>query len=53
MYREEIKKISKKARLSEIYVVNKLLELGNKENKHIGLYLLSDEKEILQQVFVD
>ena len=47
MYRDEIKSISKKAKLSEIYVANKLVELGNKENKHIGFFLFRDEKEIL------
>ena len=47
MYRDEIKSISKKAKLSEIYVANKHVELGNKENKHIGFFLFRDEKEIL------
>ena len=39
MYREEIKEISKKAKLSEIYVVNKLIEISKKEDKHIGFFL--------------
>ena len=47
MYREEIKTLSKKANLSEVYVVNKIVELSNKENKHIGFFLFADEKEIL------
>ena len=47
MYREEIKNISKKAKVSEVYVVNKLIEVSNKENKHIGFFLFDDEKEIL------
>ena len=46
-YREEIKNISKKAKLSEVYIVNKLIELANKENKNIGFFLFDDEKEIL------
>lgn len=47
MYREEIKEISKKTKLSEIYVVNKLIEISKKEDKHIGYFLFDEEKEIL------
>ncbi len=47
MYRDEIKKIAKQAKLSEIYVTSKLLEIGKRENKHIGFFLFDDEKKIL------
>lgn len=46
MYRNEIKKISKNANLSEFYVASKLIELKSRENKHIGFFLFDDEKEI-------
>ena len=47
MYRNEIKNISRKAKVSEIYVVNKLIQISKEENKHIGFFLFEEEKELL------
>lgn len=47
LYREEIKKVSKLANVSEIYVANMLVELSEKENKHIGFFLFDDDKKRL------
>lgn len=50
-YRNKIKKISKKTKISEIYIANKALELAeksklknesNKKKAHIGYYLISN-----------
>ena len=46
MYRDEIKNIAKKVKVSEIYVANKLIELSKKENKHIGFFLFNEEKYV-------
>ena len=56
-YRNVIKEISKKTKISEIYIASKVLELANIEflkgqsNKtaHIGYYLISDGKQKLMQ----
>ena len=47
MYRNEIKKLAEKAKVSEFYVANKLIEVSIKENKHIGFFLFDEEKDIL------
>ncbi len=57
-YRNKLKEISKKTKISEIYIARKCLELSNAEyeksksdinNKkaHIGYYLISDGEQIL------
>ena len=50
-YRNEIEKISKKTKISEIYIAKKCLELAQKwksgKKAHIGYYLISDGKNIL------
>ncbi len=56
-YRNEIKQISEKTKISEIYIAKKVVELSNKyidkediENRkksHIGYYLISDGKDEL------
>ena len=54
-YRNSIKEISKKTKISEIYVANKILEICNvvsKNNKiskqmHVGYYLIGDGKDEL------
>ena len=57
-YRNEIKELSKKTKISEIYIAKKALKLAEKEfnnnadietNKkaHIGYYLISEGKQIL------
>ncbi len=56
-YRQEIEKISKKTKISEMYIVKKCLELSEKslmegnntDNKksHIGYYLIDDGKAVL------
>lgn len=54
-YRNVIKEIAKKNKISEIYITTKVLELAeeNKDDKnekksHIGYYLISDGKEELE-----
>ena len=58
-YREKIKEISKKTKISELYIASKALELArNEENKkekeerkaHIGYYLISDGIQDLYSV---
>ena len=44
-YRNEIQRLSKKAKISEKYIVAKLIELAEKD--HIGEYLIGDKKEEL------
>ncbi len=50
-YRNVIKEISKKSKISEIYIAQKLIELASKEvdkkdkRAHIGFYLISDGKQ--------
>lgn len=60
-YRNTIKEISKKTKLSEIYIANKCLELSRKElekygiNKkaHVGFYLIDDGKVELLNKLLD
>ena len=47
MYLEEIKKIAKKTHLSEVYVGKILVELCEKEKKHIGFFLFREERKTL------
>ena len=48
-YRNEIKKIADKTKISEIYIANKIIEIANKKTdekeKHIGYYLISERKK--------
>ena len=50
-YRNKIKQISKKTKVSEIYIANKVLELAgngkNKKEKHVGYYLIDKGEELL------
>ena len=53
-YQNEIKRISKKTKISEIYIAQKVLELAkknidnkNKREAHVGYYLISDGKNEL------
>ena len=51
-YRNIIKEISKKTKISEIYISKKLIELANEaksgeKQKHIGFYLLGENVNIL------
>ncbi len=51
-YREKIKQISQKTKISELYITNKALEIAKKEKndlvkKHIGYYLIDDGIEQL------
>ena len=53
IYRNEIKKLSKKTKISEIYIANKIIELsknGDEEKQaHIGYYLLKErQKKIIK-----
>ena len=52
LYRNKIKEISKKTRVSEIYISKKILELANKQEygtkaSHIGYYLIDDGLQLL------
>ena len=51
-YRNEIKKLSKKTKISEIYIANKIIELCKKEGlnekqNHVGYYLVNKGKQEL------
>ena len=49
-YRQVIKKIAKKSKISEIYIAKKILEIASKEKgkkRHIGYYLFGKNKNIL------
>lgn len=51
-YRNEIKRLSTKTKISEIYIANKILELCNREalnekQKHVGYYLINKGKQEL------
>lgn len=49
-YRQTIKEISKKSKISEIYIAKKLLELAKKgrgKRNHIGYYLFGKNKNII------
>ena len=51
-YREQIKDIAKKCKISEIYVTKKILELAKKETgkkAHIGYYLLEKNKKMIYE----
>ena len=51
-YRQEIKKIAEKSKISEIYIAKKLLELAQNETgkkKHIGYYLFGKNKNIIYE----
>ncbi len=57
IYRAEIKKISLKTKVSEIYIANKIIELCSRENigkkqKHVGYYLISKGKYELINVLL-
>ena len=48
-YRNEIKKLSEKTKISEIYITNKIIEIAktkeNDKEKHIGYYLIDKRKK--------
>ena len=49
-YRGKIEEISKKTKISEIYIANKILELASRETtndkkKHVGYYLIFDRNK--------
>ena len=53
-YRNKIKEISKKTKISEIYITRKILELANEKlegskQRHIGYFLISHGKKELYQ----
>lgn len=62
-YRNAIKEVSKKTKISEIYIANKALELAenakikeveNKKQMHIGYYLISDGiNKLMQSLLVN
>ncbi len=48
-YREYIIKLAKKYNLSEIYVAKKAVECSKKYKKHVGFFLIDDEKWLLKK----
>ena len=44
LYRNEIQRIAKKARISETYIASSAIELAKSQNIHVGEVLLGDEK---------
>ena len=51
-YRQAIKEISKKSKISEIYIAKKLLELAENESgkkRHIGYYLFGKNRNIVYE----
>lgn len=50
MYRNEIKKISQKASVAEIYVATRSIELAEKDNEHIGEFLIGEKKDDLLKI---
>ena len=46
-YRHEIEKLAKQYKLSEISIAKKLVETAEENNKHVGYFLFSQEKEHL------
>ena len=46
-YRNRIILLSKKFKLSEIYIAKKAIECSNKYKKHVGFFLSGDEKYLL------
>ena len=58
LYRNTIKEISKKTKLSEIYIAKKCLELAemaeqNSKEAHVGYYLISNGKQKLLNYLLD
>lgn len=52
LYRQKIKEISKKSKISEIYIAKKLLDICKNEEgkkKHIGYYLFGKDKNIIYE----
>ena len=52
LYRQAIKEISRKSKISEIYIAKKLLELCKNENgkkSHIGYYLFGPNRNIIYE----
>ena len=47
MYRKAIKKIANKADVSEIYIATVVVEVSEKENAHIGEFLIGERQEEL------
>ncbi|MEG2310464.1 MAG: glucoamylase family protein [Clostridia bacterium] len=48
-YRSYIIKLAKKFNLSEVYVAKKAVECSKKYKKHVGFFLISDEKFLLNK----
>lgn len=51
LYRNEIQKISKKSKLSESYIADKLIEISKEKDLHIGEFLIGNRRnELLQEL---
>ena len=48
-YRAYIIKLAKKYKLSEVYVAKKAVECSNKYQKHVGFFLVGEEKYLLKK----
>lgn len=49
-YRNCIQNIAEKTNISEVYIANKLIEISQNQNEHIGKFLIGDKKRELYQV---
>lgn len=48
-YRNSIQQMAEKTNISEIYIANKLVELAQRKDEHIGAYLIGDKKADLYE----
>lgn len=48
-YREHIIKLAKKYSLSEVYIAKKAVECSKKYKKHVGFFLIGDDKYLLKK----
>lgn len=48
-YREYIIKLAKKYHLSEVYVAKKAVECSNKYEKHVGFFLIGEDRYLLKK----
>ena len=48
-YRNYVIKLAKKYKVSEVYIAKKVVECSNKYKKHVGFFLIGDEKYLLKK----
>ena len=49
LYRKYVIKLAKKYKVSEVYIAKKVVECSNKYKKHVGFFLIGDEKYLLKK----